>query len=119
MKGANTIALLENIEVTVDRDPVEARVMGSVEAQDLIAGDITYNISVDKLYADPADFFNEVTGGSSLTIEIRPKGTGTGKPKFTATGAIITSWGYRHPRNDWIRERVRFRAKTIQAGAQA
>jgi hypothetical protein len=118
-KGTTTLTNIENIRMTVEADAVVARSMGSDFPDQIISGAKTVRGEIGKFYLGPTDFFDDFISGAELTIEVYPEGAGAGKPKYTVTGAIIESWGYDHPYNDFVRERVRFMGRSIAKGIQS
>lgn len=118
-KGTTTLTEIENIRLTVEAEAVIARSMGSDWPDKVISGVKSVRGEIGKFYLGPTDFFDDLISGAELTIEIYPEGAGSGKPKYTVEGAVIEFFGYDHPYNDYIRERVRFIGKSITPGQQS
>lgn len=117
-KGTTLLSKIERINLTVEADTVIARCMGSDWADKVMSGVKSVRGEISKFLVGPEEILNELINGTELTIEVYPQGEGTGKPKFTITGAVIEFWGYTQPFNDFVREGVRFTGRTITPGTQ-
>jgi hypothetical protein len=91
MKGAQEIGYCTGVRVGIDVDLYKEYKMGSDKPAVLESGNKSFTVSVDKMYLD-STYATDVLNGSKVTIEVRPAGTGTGKPKITLSNVVFTSW---------------------------
>lgn len=111
-KGAS-LAYLEDIRLAVDVDPILLRHLGDRWPTRILDGSRTVRGEIRRLYSASTDVLDEILNGSELTIEVYPEGETPGTRVFTIPGALIQSWGYSQPYNDYTREDVRFIGKNL------
>jgi len=91
LKNGTEIGDDQNVTISIDAALLKQYKFGSANPSFLASGNKTYSISIEKAYIDNT-YANDVLNGSEVTIEVRPEGDGTGKPKWTLSGVIFNSW---------------------------
>ena len=86
--GGNAVAQIREYTENVTAEMMDATVMG-VEYEQSIAG-ITSGTLELNCYMDPADTTGQgaLTNGATVTVALRPNGTGSGEPQSTYTGIV-------------------------------
>jgi len=120
LKGATEIGYCNSVTVSIDVDLVKEYAIGGTNPDKpafLASGNKSFKVSIDKMYVDGAHA-NDVLNGTALTIEVRPEGTGTGKPKITVSNVILNSWELSIEQDGVIMESVEGEGTGIAWGTQ-
>jgi len=120
LKGATEIGYCSSVTVSIDVDLVKEYAIGGANPDKpafLASGNKSFKVSIDKMYVDGAHA-NDVLNGTTLTIEVRPEGTGTGKPKITVSNVILNSWELSIEQDGVIMESVEGEGTSIAWGTQ-
>jgi hypothetical protein len=118
MKGATEIGYCTGVRVGIDVDLVKEFKMGSDKPAVLESGNKSFTVSIDKMYLD-STYATDVLNGTKVTIEVRPAGTGTGKPKITISNVILTGWDLTIDQDGVIMESVEGEGDNITFGTQS
>jgi hypothetical protein len=88
---ATAVANLKNASLSIKNDTVEEFVCnGSPNAALLAATNQHVEIKAEQLWTDNVAISDAIASGTAVTIILAPAGTGSGKPKYTVTGCVIT-----------------------------
>jgi len=120
LKGATEIGYCSSVTVSIDVDLVKGYAIGGANPDKpafLASGNKSFKVSIDKMYVDGAHA-NDVLNGTALTIEVRPEGTGTGKPKITVSNVVLNSWELSIEQDGVIMESVEGEGTGIAWGTQ-
>jgi len=120
LKGATEIGYCSSVTVSIDVDLVKEYAIGGANPDKpafLASGNKSFKVSIDKMYVDGAHA-TDVLNGTALTIEVRPEGTGTGKPKITVSNVILNSWELSIEQDGVIMESVEGEGTGIAWGTQ-
>ena len=120
LKGATEIGYCSSVTVSIDVDLVKEYAIGGANPDKpafLASGNKSFKVSIDKMYVDGAHA-TDVLNGTALTIEVRPEGTGTGKPKITVSNVILNSWELSIEQDGVIMESVEGEGTSIAWGTQ-
>jgi len=120
LKGATEIGYCNSVTVSIDVDLVKEYAIGGANPDKpafLASGNKSFKVSIDKMYVDGAHA-TDVLNGTALTIEVRPEGTGTGKPKITVSNVILNSWELNIAQDGVIMESVEGEGTSIAWGTQ-
>jgi len=120
LKGAAEIGYCSSVTVSIDVDLVKEYAIGGANPDKpafLASGNKSFKVSIDKMYVDGAHA-SDVLNGTALTIEVRPEGTGTGKPKITVSNVILNSWELSIEQDGVIMESVEGEGTGIAWGTQ-
>jgi hypothetical protein len=120
LKGATEIGYCSSVTVSIDVDLVKEYAVGGANPDKpafLASGNKSFKVSIDKMYVDGAHA-TDVLNGTALTIEVRPEGTGTGKPKITVSNVILNSWELSIEQDGVIMESVEGEGTGIAWGTQ-
>jgi hypothetical protein len=91
--------------------------MGSDKPAILKDGNKSFRVRVEKMFID-STYATNVLNGTSVTIEVRPAGTGTGKPKITLSNVIFTRWEMTADQDGVIMESVEGEGDGLTLGTQ-
>ena len=117
LKGANEIGFCTGVRVGIDVDLVKAYKMGSDKPAVLESGNKSFTVRVDKMFIDSANA-TDVLNGTKVTIEVRPAGSGAGKPKITLSNVVLTGWDLTVDQDGVIMESVEGEGDGITFGTQ-
>ena len=120
LKGATEIGYCNSVTVSIDVDLVKEYAIGGTNPDKpafLASGNKSFKVSIDKMYVDGAHA-TDILNGTALTIEVRPEGTGTGKPKITVSNVILNSWELNIEQDGVIMESVEGEGTGIAWGTQ-
>jgi len=120
LKGATEIGYCSSVTVSIDVDLVKEYAIGGANPDKpafLASGNKSFKVSIDKMYVDGAHA-TDILNGTALTIEVRPEGTGTGKPKITVSNVILNSWELNIEQDGVIMESVEGEGTSIAWGTQ-
>ncbi len=117
LKGTTEIGYCTGVTTSIDSDLIKEYAMGDDKPVVLAAGNKTFSIDIEKMYIDNA-YAQDVLNGSTVTIEIRPQGTGSGKPKITLSDVVLNSWELSIEQDGVIMESVSGEGKSIAFGTQ-
>jgi len=78
----------------------------------LEAGNKSFTISIEKAWID-STYASKVLDGTAVSIEVYPKGEGTGKPKITLTNVILNSYELTIEQDGIVMESISGEAKSI------
>ena len=92
--GSSAIGNLRSWELNESGDEIDVPAMGDTARQRL-AGKPDVGGSVTMWYDDSDTVQEALDQGDSISLDIRPRGTGTGLPEFTLSSARITSVNWR------------------------
>jgi hypothetical protein len=118
MKGTTEIGYCTGVRVGIDVDLVKEFKMGSDKPAVLESGNKSFTVSIDKMFID-STYATDVLNGTKVTIEVRPAGTGTGKPKITISNVILTGWDLTIDQDGVIMESVEGEGDNITFGTQS
>jgi hypothetical protein len=119
-KGTTEIGSCTSVSVSIDVDLIkEYFISGSSPDKPafLASGNKSFKVSIEKAYVD-GTYANDVLNGSAVTIEIRPEGTGTGKPKITLSNVVFTSWELSIEQDGVVMESIEGEGTNITWGTQ-
>ena len=116
--GAVPIGYVQGITVSIGADVIKDYSMDSNYPGALGYGSMTITFTIDKMYIDKtyAELLTAKT--PSLTIEVRPEGTGSTKPKIIMTNVVLTSWDMTIEQDGVILESLSGEAISIAFGTQ-
>ncbi len=120
LKGTTEIGYCESVTVSIDVDLLKEYYIGGASPDKpafLASGNKSFKVSIDKAYVDNA-YANDVLNGAPVTIEVRPEGTGAGKPKITISNVIFNSWEMSIAQDGVIMESVEGEGTSIAWGTQ-
>jgi hypothetical protein len=117
LKGTEPIGSAKFARIIVENEVVKAYSIGSKTPVALEIGNQSFRVSLSKWYIDSA-FLTDVLNGTKVTIEVRPAGTGTGKPKITLSNVIFRRWQYTNPQDDYLEEELEGEGTSIALGTQ-
>ena len=117
LKDATEIGYCEGVTVGIDADLIKEYALGDDKPQVLESGNKSFTVDIDHMYIDNA-FANDVLNGTAVTIEVRPEGTGTGKPKITVNDVILNSWELSIEQDGVEMESVSGEGKSLTFGTQ-
>lgn len=118
LKDATIIGFVRDVEVTPSSDAIKEYFMGNLDPGILEYGQKTYAWGFTKGYVDKT-YGELLTGGATFTLELRPEGTGAGKPKITLSNCVMTRWRVRFVGNSVVFEDCSGEAKSMAFGVQA
>lgn len=118
MKGTQAIGYATGVTTSIDVDIIKAYNLGSDKPVVLESGNKSFSVSIERMYIDSA-FASDVLSGTKVTIEIRPQGTGTGKPKITLSNVVFNSWEMEITQDGVIMESVEGEGTDIAFGTQS
>jgi hypothetical protein len=118
LKGTQEIGYATGIRATIDVDLIKAFKLGSDKPAVLESGNKSFTVRIDKMYIDNA-YATDVLNGAKVTIEVRPQGTGTGKPKITISNVVLTGWDLTIDQDGIIMESVEGEGDSLAFGTQA
>jgi hypothetical protein len=117
MKNTTEIGYCTGVRVGIDVDLVKEFKMGSDKPAILESGNKSFTVSIDKMFID-STYATDVLNGTKVTIEVRPAGTGTGKPKITLSNVVLTGWEMTADQDGVIMESVEGEGDNITFGTQ-
>jgi len=117
LKGATEIGFCTGVKVGIDVDLIKEYKMGSDKPALLDSGNKSFTVSIDKMFID-STYATDVLNGTKVTIEVRPAGTGTGKPKITLSNVVMTSWEMTAEQDGVVMESVEGEGDGITFGTQ-
>jgi len=117
LKGATEIGFCTGVKVGIDVDLIKEYKMGSDKPALLDSGNKSFTVSIDKMFID-STYATDVLNGTKVTIEVRPAGTGTGKPKITLSNVVLTSWEMTAEQDGVVMESVEGEGDGITFGTQ-
>ena len=116
-KGTDEIGFCTGVTVGIDVDLIKMYRIGSDKPVVLSSGNKTFTVRIDKAYIDNA-YASDVLSGATVSIEIQPAGTGTGKPKITLSNVVFTGWDLTVTQDGVIMERIDGEASDITFATQ-
>ena len=118
-RGTNEIGYCKSVGVDVDFTKEYHTSGTSLDKLAVIAGENkSFKVSIEMAYIDGA-YATDVLNGSAVTIEVRPQGTGAGKPKITLNNVIFTSWEMSYEQDGVIMESIDGEGVGITLGTQS
>lgn len=111
------VGYCEGVTVGIDVDLIKEYTLGSDKPSVLEDGNKSFTVSIDKMYID-STYATDVLNGTAVTIEVRPEGTGAGKPKITISNVILNSWELSITQDGVIMESVSGEGKDLTFGTQ-
>jgi hypothetical protein len=117
LKGTEPIGSAKFARIIVENEVVKAYSIGSKTPVALEIGNQSFRVSLSKWYIDNA-FLSDVLNGTKVTIEVRPAGEGTGKPKITLSNVVFRRWQYTNPQDDYLEEELEGEGTGITLGTQ-
>lgn len=118
LKGATQIGDVKNVSVSISADIIKEYLLGSDTPAVLESGNKSFSVSIEKMYID-STYATDVLNGSKVTIEVRPNGTGAGKPKITLNNVVFNSWDFEVTQDGLIAESISGEATSIAFGTQS
>jgi len=118
LKDGTEIGYAKGVTIGIDVDLIKEYVMGSTTPAVLKAGNKSFSFSIEKMFIDNS-FINDILNGSTVTIVVRPAGTGANLPEITLTNAIFTSWELSIEQDGVIMESIGGEAESIEPGTQS
>lgn len=118
LKGAVVIGYAKGVTVGIDHDLIKDYNLGSADPAVLEYGNTTFPVSIEKMYVDTTLFGSDILAKTKFSLEIRPQGTGAGKPKITLSNVVLTSWELTITQDGLIMEAVDGEATTLALGTQ-
>lgn len=94
MAGANAVGNLREWSLDISGDEIDVPAMGDTARQRL-PGKPNVQGTITVWYDDADAGQGALTQGSSVALELRPRGDGSGLPEFTLSTARILSENYR------------------------
>ena len=120
LKGATEIGYCESVTVSIDVDLLKEYYIGGTSPDKpafLASGNKSFKVSIDRAYVD-STYANDVLNGTAVTIEVRPEGTGAGKPKITISNVVFNSWEMSIAQDGVIMESIEGEGTNIAWGTQ-
>jgi hypothetical protein len=115
--GTTVIGKVKNVTMGISAEKIKEYTWDSDKPECLVSGNKTITFSIEKLYVD-STYFSYVRNGDVLTIEVRPEGTGSGKPKATLNSSILDKCDFKAAQSALIGENVSGEAYDITFGVQ-
>jgi len=120
LKGTTEIGYCKSVSVSIDVDLIKEYFIGGTSPDKpavIASGNKSFKVSIEKAFIDAA-YATDVLNGSTVTIEVRPQGTGTGKPKITLSNVVFTSWELSVEQDGIIMESIDGEGTGIEFGTQ-
>jgi hypothetical protein len=117
LMGATEIGYCTGVRVDINVDLYKEYKMGSDKPAILKDGNKSFRVRVEKMFID-STYATNVLNGTSVSIEVRPAGTGTGKPKITLSNVIFTRWEMTADQDGVIMESVEGEGDGLTLGTQ-
>jgi hypothetical protein len=117
LMGTTEIGYCTGVRVDINVDLIKEFKMGSDKPAILKDGNKSFRVRVEKMFID-STYATNVLNGTSVTIEVRPAGTGTGKPKITLSNVIFTRWEMTADQDGVIMESVEGEGDGLTLGTQ-
>lgn len=117
LKGTTEIGACIDVSISIDVDLIKQYFIGSDKPGVLEAGNKKFSVSIKSAYVDDSNA-NDVLAGNKVTIEVRPEGSGSGKPKITLSNVVFTSWEMSIAQDGIILENVKGEGTDIAFGTQ-
>ncbi|MCS7131794.1 MAG: hypothetical protein NZ934_03585 [Hadesarchaea archaeon] len=118
MLGTTAIGFAVGIRATLDADIIKAYALGDDKPVVLESGNKTFRFTIEKMYIDNT-YANNVLSGAKVTIEVRPSGTGSGRPRIVFNNSVLTSWELTIDQDGVIMESVEGEAPSVTIGTQS
>jgi len=119
-KGTTEIGNCTSVSVSIDSDLIKEYFIGGTNPDRpafLASGNKSFKVSIEKAYVD-STYATDLLNGSAVTIEVRPEGTGTGKPKITLSNVVFTSWELSVEQDGVVMESIEGEGTNIAWGTQ-
>ena len=117
LMGTTEIGYCTGVRVDINVDLIKEYKMGSDKPAILDDGNKSFRVRVEKMFID-STYATNVLNGTSVTIEVRPAGTGTGKPKITISNVVFTRWEMTANQDGVIMESVEGEGSDLAFGTQ-
>jgi hypothetical protein len=120
LKGATEIGYCTSVNVSIDADLIKEYYISGTNPDRpayLASGNKSFKVSIERAYVDNT-YANDILNGTAVTIEVRPEGTGTGKPKITLSNVIFSSWEMSIEQDGVIMESIEGEGTSITWGTQ-
>jgi len=117
LMGTTEIGYCTGVRVDINVDLIKEYKMGSDKPAILDDGNKSFRVRVEKMFID-STYATNVLNGTSVTIEVRPAGTGTGKPKITLSNVVFTRWEMTANQDGVIMESVEGEGSDLAFGTQ-
>ncbi|MEM7820018.1 MAG: hypothetical protein QW761_00220 [Candidatus Aenigmatarchaeota archaeon] len=118
MKDSQPIAYTENFNWASENDIIKKYQQNSQDPAVLEYGNRTFTIAVNRLVVG-GSFWTDYLAGTKMSLEIRPEGTGAGKPKYTFSECVIRGISNDVPQGDVITQKLTLEAKGLTVGSQS
>jgi len=116
-KGSTEIGYAKGVTVGIDVALIKEYKLGDDDPAVLDDGNKSYKVNIDRMYID-STYANDVLNGTSVTIEVQPEGSGTGKQKITLSNVIFNSWELSIEQDGVEMESISGEGKTLAFGTQ-
>jgi hypothetical protein len=117
LMGTTEIGYCTGVRVDINVDLIKEYKMGSDKPAILEDGNKSFRIRIEKMFID-STYATNVLSGTAVTIEVRPAGTGTGKPKITISNVVFTRWEMTANQDGVIMESVEGEGSDLAFGTQ-
>jgi len=120
LKGTTEIGYCTSVSVSIDVNLIKEYYISGTSPDKpafLASGNKSFKVSIKRAYVDNAHA-NDVLAGTAVTIEVRPEGTGTGKPKITLSNVVFSSWEMSIEQDGVIMESIKGEGTNIAWGTQ-
>ena len=112
------VGYAQGIRVGVSADLIKEYKIGSDKPEVLEDGNKSFTVSIDKMYIDKT-YAEDVLNGTSVSVVIRPAGTGAGLEEITISNVILNAWEMTITQDGVILESVSGEGKDITFGTQS
>ena len=112
------VGYAQGVTLSIDADLIKEYKIGDDKPAVLEAGNKTITVRIDKMYIDKT-YAEKVYNGTSVSIVIRPAGTGSGKEEITVSDVVLTSFEMTVTQDGVIMERVEGEGKSVTFGTQS
>jgi hypothetical protein len=118
--GTTEIGNCSSVSVSIDAALIKEYYISGTSPDKpafLASGNKSFKVSIKRAYVD-GTYASDVLGGTAVTIEVRPQGTGTGLPKITLSNVILNSWDMSIEQAGVILENIKGEGTNIAWGTQ-
>ena len=115
---SSDVGYAQGVRVGISVDLIKEYKIGSDKPEVLEDGNKSFTVSIDKMYIDKT-YAEDVLNGTSVSVVIRPAGTGSGLEEITISNVILNTWEMTVTQDGVILESVSGEGKDITFGTQA
>lgn len=114
-KDGVDIGYAKGVTAGIDVDLVKEFNIGSDTPAVVEPGNKSFPVSIDKMWID-STYATDVLNGTKVEIIVLPAGSAAGKPKYTYSNVVLTSWELTVEQDGVVMESVKGEAKSLTIG---